>query len=740
MLAYQGVRWLVPPSPLLEGFSFSQTVYDDQGRLLRITLSSDEKYRIFTPLEEISPLLIQAALLQEDQYFFIHPGVNPASLIKAAWQTYIIRSRPIGASTITMQLARIIDRIPTRKGSGKLQQILKALELELRYSKQQILEAYLNLVSYGGNIEGVGAASAIYFNKLPKDINLPEALELSVIPQNPLRRSHQAANIDRISAAKKKLFKRWTTIHPKDLILYKDLLDLPFQLTKKNLPFHAPHFVNAVLRQTGQLKVLTTLNLELQKTVEKITQQYLQKHCEQGLCNAAVMLVDARNLEIKALMGSGNYFSDSIHGQINGTLAKRSPGSAIKPFIYALAMDQGLIHPCTVLYDIPSNYAGYAPENFEHDFLGPIKAKDALVLSRNIPALSLTHQLKAPSLYQFLQQASVSRLRPEESYGLSIALGSAELTMHELAGLYAMLLNRGIWHPLRAKIDDAHSQGVSLLSQEASFLTLDMLRSTPYPYKPQEQVPVYWKTGTSSGYRDAWSVGIFGPYVLAVWLGDFDNKAHTAFIGAKSAAPLFFSLIDAISKEIGSLPDLVTPAPDMNLTKVMVCEASGALPNPHCPNLASTWFIPGKSPIAKDTLHREVADKNLQTSVQACRPPDILQIYSETGLPHRMPLQGSYEISCLECYEGEAPRIISPKQDVVYALRRPKKENTILFSAAAGADVNTLYWFLNETFIGKTSRSQPLAWQASSGKFSVRVIDDRGRSTSQQLVVEAVAP
>jgi penicillin-binding protein 1C len=371
-----GCRLFLPKPPLMQGITFSQSIYDEQHHLLRLTLSSDDKYRVYTPLDEISPLLVRTTLLQEDQFFFLHPGFNPVAIVKAAWQTYVLRSRAFGASTITMQVARMRYGIHSRSIKGKLRQILKAVQLELFYSKKQILEAYLNLASYGGNVEGIGAASIIYFGKSANQLNLAEALRVSVVPQNPARRMPTLLQQQDLQNAYGKLFQRWLTRHPEDKAL-ESLIHLPIQLTKKNLPFHAPHFVESILRKDHQLKVVSTLNLKLQELIEKITRQYLAQRQLYGINNAALMLVDTRDMGVKALIGSGNYFDASIAGQVNGTKVKRSPGSTLKPFIYALAIDQGLIHPCTVLKDTPSNFNGYHPENFDKNFLGPIQAKEA---------------------------------------------------------------------------------------------------------------------------------------------------------------------------------------------------------------------------------------------------------------------------------------------------------------------------------------------------------------------------
>jgi penicillin-binding protein 1C len=439
------------------------------------------------------------------------------------------------------------------------------------------------------------------------------------------------------------------------------------------------------------------------------------------------MLVDSRNMEVKALIGSGNYFDAAIHGQVNGTRAKRSPGSALKPFIYALALDQGIIHPYTVLKDVPSCFAEYNPENFDRDFLGPLKAKEALILSRNIPAIFLASQLKNPTLYQFLQQAQVRLPKAESTYGLSLVLGSAEVTMEELVALYAMLANQGLWQPLRTCLNQPMLEGRRLLSPEASFLTLDMLRDTPRPYLTRssidKQFPAYWKTGTSSSYRDAWSVGLFGPYILAVWIGDFKGTSNPAFVGTTSAAPLFFNLIDAISKHAGPLPDLVIPTPEMNLTKVKVCETSGLLPNPCCPTLVDTWFIPGKSPIKIDPIHRSESYEFWSS--------DLLKIFDQAGMSRSIPPSTDH-------LQGEPPQIISPQQDLCYTVRLNKPENKILFSAIADADVTTLYWFVDNQFIGSCERDQPLTWQARPGTRSVRVVDNHGRTSTRPLTIKAL--
>ncbi|MBV8801365.1 MAG: transglycosylase domain-containing protein, partial [Gammaproteobacteria bacterium] len=410
------IIFFLPTPPLLKEISFSKAIYDRNHHLLRLTLSQDEKYRFFVPLKDMPTDLKTATLLQEDQYFYWHYGVNYLSLIKGIWYTYIVHSRRIGGSTITMQLARLRFGIQSKTIYGKLLQILYATQIEMHYNKKQILEAYLNLAPYGNNIEGVGAASLIYLNKPIQQLNLPEILTLAVIPQNPIQRAPQRKKLQTV---RNHLFSRWIIQHPQD----KNkafLMDLPLHMQSVHaLPFLAPHFVNEIL-PTNKSTVVTTLDLRYQNIVEKVTNHYLLRKTNLAVNNASVLLLDTRDMEIKALLGSANFFDKSIAGQIDATITKRSPGSTLKPFIYALALDQGLIHPNTILKDVPHHFGSYDPENFDYDFMGPVKAKDALVLSRNIPAIYLADQLSSPSLYDFLEMANVTHLKAESYYGLAL--------------------------------------------------------------------------------------------------------------------------------------------------------------------------------------------------------------------------------------------------------------------------------------------------------------------------------
>lgn len=611
MLALFAVAQIpVDAPPLKRHAPSSVAVYDRNGALLRLALASDERYRVWTPLSEIDPRLIDAVLLHEDAWFRWHPGANPVSLVRATISTYGGGPR-LGASTVTMQLARLIERLDTRSVGGKLKQIGAALWLEWRYSKDEILEAYLNLAPYGGNIEGVGAASLVYFDRPPAALNLPQILTLAVLPQAPSRRGKaaDAAINANLAAARARLFTRYQSEYGSSAD-DAALMALPLAMrAPRQLPFAAPHFVERALaervrRGNGATSLATSLDLGLQRRIEERVAHALGQARQRGLNNAAVLLVDTRDMGVRALIGSADYFDASIAGQVNGTAAKRSPGSTLKPFIYALAIDQGVLHPASVLRDVPSAFGPFAPENFDGRFLGPVTARDALTRSRNIPAVAVAGQLHAPNFYEFLKSTGVSQLASEEHYGLALVLGGGEVSMEELARLYAMLSADGELRALNFG-SDAAPRGTTLISAEAAFIVRDMLASNPRPdHAPNRRIA--WKTGTSWGFRDAWTAGIVGPYVLVVWLGNFDGKSNPALIGVEAAAPLFFSMVDALAAAGVELDEPPRRWP-LNLARVEICSASGDLPNAVCPQRSDTWFVPGVSPIRVSTVHRRVA-------------------------------------------------------------------------------------------------------------------------------------
>ena len=738
---------LLPKPPLLDGISFSQCVRDRNGKLLRVTLSADQKFRIWTPLAEISPNLIDATLRYEDKYYAHHPGVNPLALARCALDLLRFHRVTAGGSTITMQLARLRFHLHTRNISGKLEQIIRSVELERHYSKNEILEAYLNLAPYGRNIEGIGAASQIYFDKPASKLSRPEAVALSVIPQSPTRR---ALHIDRDNHSINLAQSSWYDRAKIDSNAEFSMRNFqPRMQTEQK--FFAPHFVQHVLESShGRDQIITTLDFEKQRAIERRVTDYIASNRNRSIENAAVLLVDTRTMEVLAQVGSADFNNAAINGQVDGTRSPRSPGSTLKPFVYALALEQGLIHPLSILADAPRSFGEYNPENFDREFLGPIRACDALARSRNVPAVELASHLAHPTLYEFLNTADVHLPKPESFYGLALPLGGAEVSLQDLVRLYAALANNGQLRLLRRIQNDPVAKTRRILSPEAAFLTLEMLGNVPRPEMNcadgTHSAPVYWKTGTSHGFRDAWSIAVFDHYVLGVWVGNFDGRANPAFVGRTAAAPLLFQIIDSLRAAWPepSVPHL--PPPGSNLKRVEFCALSGDLPNQFCTQHVEGWFIPGVSPIKTCDVHREVlvdvasglrvplddGTRQLRREVYEFWPGEFLTLFEQAGIPRRvpppfLPNNGSE----LASRSGQKPVIVSPsRKEIVLASTK-----RIPLRAKAEGDVREIFWFAGKQFVGKAAPNQVVEWTATAGDYEITALDDHGRAGSHSVTV-----
>ena len=760
---------VVPKPHLLDETSFSPCYVDRNGKLLRLGLADDDRYRVFVPLERISPQLVEMTLLHEDRYFHEHAGFNPVALGRAMWADARGQGRRLGASTITMQLARLHYHLNTRTVAGKLVQIVAAIHLECHCSKHEILEAYLNLAPYGRNIEGAGAASLIYFGKEPGELSSVEAMTLAVIPQSPARRSPGTAAHDAaLKTAREVLLLQWLEAHPEDGRL-RGVLAMPLEMKlPRDLPFRAPHLVEEMMWRTATPRAETrlTLDLGLQNLLEKEVTQYLATRETDGFKNACTLLIDYRTMEVRAAVGSADFRRKDIDGQVDGLRAQRSPGSALKPFIYALAMDEGLIHPNSLLKDAPASFDGYDPENFDHNFAGPIRARDALVQSRNVPAVDLESRLdRGRNLYTLLRDAGIRRLQPESYYGLTIALGSAEVSPEEIGSLYAMLANRGLMRPLRLAMDDPVERGAAELSPEASWLTLDMLKdavrpdAVDVPRLVSEARPVAWKTGTSFSFRDAWSAGVFDNYVLVVWVGNFDGTENPEFVGRTAAAPLLFRVVDALRARAASPEETCfTRSVDLNLRQVDLCAVSGMIAGPHCAQTVKGWFIPGKSPIAACDVHRMVwvddasglrlagePEAGARAHAEVCEfwQSDLEKLFRAAGLPRVGPPAFLGEKRGMDVARsvnaGKGPWSVSPKRGLIYHVRvGAGAEEVLNLEATAETSGEHLHWFVDAAYVGVSGPSSALPWRLEPGRHVIRAVDDAGLVDAREVLVTSV--
>jgi penicillin-binding protein 1C len=819
-----GVALALPPAlflawnavflDVLAAVPFSRSYAGREGRLFHVFLSADEKYRLRTPLANFPPALVEAVLLQEDRYFYGHWGVNPGAVFRAGWETYIKKSRRMGASTITMQLARLRYGLYTRNIPGKLRQIVCALFLELCLSKQEILEAYLNLAPLGGNIEGFAAASWYYFNKDAGELTMGEILTLAVIPQNPGSRAPLNARRsggglpEELMGARQVLYESWLALHPEDSSLRAEMEMPPYLVNQ--FPRRAPHLAgylnilygeeapgnsrkapagnrNGAPGSGGQARPLaagpriTTLDRNFQNILERELESYLVRNRNWGIRNGSILLLDWTTMEVLAAVGSANYADDEIQGQVNGFASKRSPGSTLKPFVYALALEQGIIHPETMLKDSPRGFSEYTPDNYQGAFKGPVKAWFALVDSRNIPAVQLAAEIRNPDLHDFLVQAGVTGLREKSHYGLSAVLGTADLTMLELAGLYAALPNGGLLKAPRFLRDEVlrdevlregapAADGRRLLSPQAAAITLKMLERNPAPddtrYGGGRSFPIAYKTGTSIGFKDAWSIAVFDRYVLAVWLGNFSGEGNSAFVGRLTATPLQFRLIDALTAEIPApLPS--RPLPE-GVALVSVCAVSGDIPHEDCPQVLDTWFIPGVSPIRRCRIHRrvyidtrtgyrsdETEGPHIRSEVREFWPTDLLEIFAQAGLPRFSPPPYPPKTVLRESSAapgegppgiapprpggpaGFPPSIISPLSNTTYILRpQDERRNRIVLLAGADQDSGDIFWFANTLFLGRAKPYERFLWQGEPGLWDITAVDSLGRSAGLRLTVE----
>ncbi|MBP5519402.1 MAG: penicillin-binding protein 1C [Treponema sp.] len=742
---------------IYDGVDFSVSYEDRNGNLLQIFLTENDQYRIYKPLSAYPKDFIEALLMQEDKYFYSHFGVNPVAVIKAGWETYVKKSRRMGASTITMQTAKLKYGIYTKSIFGKLKQIRKALYLELCFSKDEILEAYLNLAPCGYNVEGFATASWYYFGKDISKLNLSENIMLCVLPQNPTKRSPNPKNTpSELIAARKVLFSSWVEKHPEDADkeIYMDM-----QLSVEcNFHNEARHFTEMLLYEdkiTGKETIKTTLNLPLQKKCEDIFDSYLNRNRNFGVRNAAILLVDWKKMEVVANIGAANYYDNDIQGKVNATISKRSPGSTLKPFIYAMALEQGLIHYRTMLKDIPTTFNEYSPDNYGSIFKGPVQAWFALGDSRNIPAIYLEQNLKERNLYDYMTSAGITGLKDRDHYGLSIVLGTADVTMMELAKLYCTIPNGGMQKEIRTIMQSAPKKEKRMLTPESAYIVRKMLEENvpPYQNKPLEikDIPVAYKTGTSIGFKDAWSAGIFDRYVLIVWVGNFDGEGNNAFLGRQMAAPLFFNIAYSILSSTPKNELLPEPKMPEGVSEIEVCAISGGLPTECCEHTEKAYFIPGVSPIEKCKIHRKInidtrtgyrtdeTDKPyIKTAIREFWPSDLMALFEEAGLPRLPPPTYPPEDQRIDTgVRGYPPQITSllGGTDYIYRPKDPKK-NKVLLYAASDAESTELLWFDGSNFIGRAKPSQIIEWAITPGIHEITVTDQMGRADSITISVK----
>jgi penicillin-binding protein 1C len=548
--------WVVSlgPLPLEQARKVSTTVVDRNGKLLRAFAMADGRWRLPADARTgVDPGYVKLLLAYEDRRFYSHRGVDPLALGRAAFQLITRGHIVSGGSTITMQLARLMEPRRERSVYAKLRQMVRAIEIERQLSKDQILDLYLALAPFGGNLEGVRAASIAYFGKEPKRLSLAESALLVALPQSPeTRRLDRHPDVAR--AARDRVVERMVEEHQvsEDEAAQAKTIAVP-QL-RKPMPMLAPHSSDAAMAAMKDTPVIRlTLDASLQKTLEALARD---RAIAQGPnISVAMIAVDNESGDVLARVGSSDYFDERRAGQVDMTRAVRSPGSTLKPFIYGLAFEDGFVHPESLIDDRPIRFGSYAPENFDMTFQGTVPVRKALQLSLNVPAIALLDRVGASRLSSRLKQAGGNLVLPkDEAPGLAMGLGGVGVTLQDLAQLYAGLARLGTTRPLREIMTERDARDpMRLMDQAAAWQVGNVLIGTPPPENGVHN-RIAFKTGTSYGYRDAWSVGFDGRITIGVWVGRPDGAPVAGLVGRAAAAPILFDAFARTGKIPAALP------------------------------------------------------------------------------------------------------------------------------------------------------------------------------------------
>lgn len=735
-----------PSSPLM---------LDRDGGWLRVQVTPDDGGMVRIPVRraEIPEPLVQALLNFEDRRYHWHLGVDPLAMARAAWSNLWAGRVVSGGSTITMQVARMLERRP-RTMRAKVREMLRAVQLELRYSKDEILEMYFNLAPYGGNLEGVGTASYYYYEKDVSKLRLDEIATLVALPNSPTLLNPKRGK-DRLRRRRNDVLARMA----EDGLIERERAEaaaaLPVHAERRPVPFLAPHLAQAMLKaHPEELRFHTSIDRELQLRLERLLAEHVRRLSAYGITNGAVVLIENQTRKVRAYVGSASFF-DAVHdGQVDGAQALRSPGSTLKPFVYALGLDRGLIGVNTLLEDVPLNYKDWSPANFDGKWHGVVPAKDALARSLNVPAVRLAEKLEPNGLVHLLGEAGFRTVTASPNrYGLASVLGGVDVSLLELTNLYATLASGGAHRrPIFLEEDSSTEPARQLFSPGAAYLVADILTDVRRPELPDSwkdavSMPrVAWKTGTSYGHRDAWSVGFTSRWTVGVWVGNFDGAGVPELIGVEAAAPLLFTIALGLPG-VSSDPWFDRPGAVGTRT---VCALSGELPEPSCPHRQTELALIERAPTQRCKLHQriDVDDDSGHRLCSHCRqgrnyhpethvvwPASVAAYLAEAGVAvERVP---SHEPSCTHGMSGDAPEVRSPADGDQFVLRPgvPLEHQQIALIASTQGGSDELYWFVDEQLVATVKPGTPVMIAPVPGSHRLVAMDREGRRSQVSIGV-----
>jgi len=754
------VRCASVPNDLLQGVDTPSTVVVDRhGRVLYEALSA-AGVRV-KPIDAASiPATLEAATLAaEDHRFYKHPGIDPVSLTRAARHNLAERHVVEGGSTITQQVAKLL--IQRREGThargfgAKVREVVLAMRLEHRFTKREILALYLNLASYGNQATGAGRASHIYFGVDPSMLTPAQAAFLAALPQRPTAfnpwknltsaKNRQQAVLRKMAAAGALSDERLREARAEQVTL-----------RPRTAAFNAPHFVDMVRASYGDsppARIETTLDLDLQREIEGIVLHERESLRAHGAANVAVVVLDNASGEWLAWEGSGDYTDADHGGAINGPLVPRQPGSALKPFTYALAFEEGR-GPESVLPDIPSHFptaeAGvpYSPRNYDGQYRGPLLARRALAGSENVPAVALAADLGVSTLQRFLTRAGLSTFdRAPAYYGLGLTLGNAEVRLDELVSAYAAFARGGLWREataiLPAEAGSYKGRGEhSLVSSRTAFLVTDVLsdpeaRAYAFGRGSYLEFPfaVAVKTGTSQAYHDNWTIGYARDVTVGVWVGNFDRSRLQNSSGVTGAGPIFHAVMLAATRGRQSATATTILSPPAGLEKVTICALSGMRANAWCPARTREWAASGAD-AGPCSWHRQTEDGLL-----TIYPPEYRAWELSSGLRAASAHGDESPTPALKARNTPPPvrtlAIANPPAGAIYSVDPTlRRDFQALPLRVVTAKPTTVTWLVDGTTIGRTSSEKPLACPLIVGAHDIEVRDDEGRRARTSVVVK----
>jgi len=749
----------------------SSVLLDRNYALLCASIASDGQWR-FPEIEAVPEKFSKAVVAFEDKRFWNHPGFDPMALGRAIRQNLKTGTIVSGGSTLTMQLIRLSRHNPPRTIFQKMIEVILATRAELRYSKGEILTLYASHAPFGGNVVGLEAACWRYFGRSSQDISWAEAALLAVLPNNPSL-IHLARNRDKLKLKRDRLLSRLFDSGELDKISYTLAISEPVPDKPRPLPRLSPHSLDR-LKQEGhdQRLIHSTLDQSLQERTEMVVNDYSQHISGNQIFNAAVIILDVRTGQVLAYVGNSKAGSDHQEN-VDIIRSPRSTGSILKPFLYAALLEEGRILPKTLISDVPTLLGGFAPRNFSNQYDGVVPADKALIRSLNIPAVLELKEYRYEKFYDLLKNLKMSTLRePPDHYGLSLVLGGAEGTLWDITGMYAScgrtLLNyferpgkdkydKGDIHPPVLVIpeedpvrSDVNVEPNSFLSASALWQTFEVLKDL---YRPGEETgwqhfssskPIAWKTGTSFGFRDAWSVGVSAEYAVGVWVGNADGEGRPGLTGTEAAAPLMFNVFSLLpghgwfQKPNSELKD--TPVCALSGQRVSnYCEKADTIPVSRM-GLASglcsyhKWIHLSKN--KKFRVHSECESLEQVFSQSWFVLPPVPEYYykSKNLSYHTLP---PYRADCMDPASVVSLGLIYPKEDskIFLPLQLNGIAGSTVFQATHRNPAVTVYWHLDGLFLQATQRIHKVTLAPREGMHLLTLVDDSGETLQRSFEV-----